>query len=310
MYHITARGNERRRIFRGDADHEMFLATVGQCVEQHGLRLHGYCLMPNHYHLLLETPRGNLSRAIGWLQTAYTIRFNVRHQRSGHLFQGRFKAHLVEADAYAMTLLRYVHLNPVRPRMKTARVPADRRKALAQYRWSSHRGYLGREAPPDWLCVEWLSFFGRTRHSARREYERFVGEAFETAIASPWEALRSGLVLGGDTLHERARLILKKKPGNDELAWTMRQEQNGARAAAAQLLASHQSERTWKAWVLARHGNERGIDIARQLGYKDGSAITHIIQRHAKKLPNKPAQAQRIAALEKEFDGILSRFKS
>ena len=115
VYHITARGNERRRIFRDDADHEMFLATVGQCVEQHGLRLHGYCLMPNHYHLLLETPRGNLSRAIGWLQTAYTIRFNVRHQRSGHLFQGRFKAHLVEADAYAMTLLRYVHLNPVRP---------------------------------------------------------------------------------------------------------------------------------------------------------------------------------------------------
>jgi len=90
--------------------------------------------MPNHYHLLVETPRGNFSRALGWLQTTYTIRFNRWHRRNGHLFQGRFKAHLVEADAYAMTLLRYVHLNPVRPRLKTAPVPAERRKILLQYR--------------------------------------------------------------------------------------------------------------------------------------------------------------------------------
>ena len=87
VYHVTARGNERRRIYRSDRDRQRFLETLAETVREHGLRLHGYCLMPNHYHLLVETPRGNLSRAIGWSQTTYTIRFNRRYRRSGHLFQ-------------------------------------------------------------------------------------------------------------------------------------------------------------------------------------------------------------------------------
>ncbi len=103
--------------------------------------------MPNHYHLLLQTPRANLSASVGWLQTTYSVRFNRRHRRSGHLFQGRFKAHLVEADAYAQQLVQYIHLNPVRPRDRRQPLPAERRKDLAGYAWSSHRAYagLGRE---------------------------------------------------------------------------------------------------------------------------------------------------------------------
>ena len=112
VYHVTARGNERREIFRSDTDRARFVSTLEECVVANGLVLHAWCLMPNHYHLLIETPRGNLSRAVGWLQTTYTVRFNRRHGRSGHLFQGRFKAHLVEADSYAMELIRYIHLNP------------------------------------------------------------------------------------------------------------------------------------------------------------------------------------------------------
>ncbi len=107
MYHVTARGNERRAIFRNDEDRGIFLATLAEGIEEYGLRLHGFCLMANHYHLLLETPRANLSRGMGWIQTTYTIRFNTRHRRSGHLFQGRFKAQEAEADAYAMELLLY-----------------------------------------------------------------------------------------------------------------------------------------------------------------------------------------------------------
>src|SRR5882757_9477442 len=157
VYHVTARGNERRRIYRSDGDRTRFLETLAETVKEHGLRVHGYCLMPNHYHLLVETPRGNLSRAIGWLQTTYTIRFNHRYRRSGHLLQGRFKAQLVEANNYAMELLRYVHLNPVRPRNKAQAVPAERRGALNVYRWSSHGAYGGRIAAPEWLCTDWLS---------------------------------------------------------------------------------------------------------------------------------------------------------
>src|SRR5579871_2666826 len=195
-YHVTARGNERRRIYRSDEDRQRFLLALEEATQEHGLRIHGYCLMPNHYHLLVETPRGNLSRAIGWLQTTYWVRFNHRYRRSGHLFQGRFKAHLVETDSYAMTLLRYVHLNPVRPRDKTAAIPAERRAAFAEEPWSSHWAYAGRKPAPVSLCTDWLGFFASIRREAQRRYRRFVDEAFGTIIESPWDHLRMGLVLG------------------------------------------------------------------------------------------------------------------
>ena len=192
VYHVTARGNERRRTFRDDLDRRQFLATLEQAVQQHALRVHAFCLMPNHYHLLVETPCGNLSRGLGWLQTTYTIRFNRRHRRSGHLFQGRFKAHLVEADSYAMELLRYLHLNPVRPRDKTAPVPREGRRTLREYPWSSHRAYLGKAAAPPWLCTDWLSFFGRKRQEAQKDYARFVDDAFGAVAENPGCGCRVG----------------------------------------------------------------------------------------------------------------------
>ena len=110
VYHVTARGNERRDIYRDAPDRQRFLETLEEAVERFGVVIHAYCLMPNHYHLLLQTPRANLSDAAGWLQTTYSIRFNRRHRRSEHLFQGRFKAHLVEADGYARALIKSIHL--------------------------------------------------------------------------------------------------------------------------------------------------------------------------------------------------------
>jgi putative transposase len=114
VYHVSARGNERRDIYRDVSDRRRFLETLEEAVERFGVVIHAYCLMPNHYHLLLQTPRANLTDAAGWLQTTYSIRFNRRHRRSGHLFQGRFKVQLVEADDYARQLIKYIHLNPVR----------------------------------------------------------------------------------------------------------------------------------------------------------------------------------------------------
>ena len=143
VYHVTARGNERKAIYRDDVDRQRFLETLGQAVERFRVIVHAYCLMPNHYHLLLQTPRANLSAAAGWLQTTYSVRFNRRHRRSGHLFHGRFKAHLVEEDAYARELVKYVHLNPVRPKNKRKRVPVELKGELAEFRWSSHRAYAG-----------------------------------------------------------------------------------------------------------------------------------------------------------------------
>ncbi|MEW6682133.1 MAG: transposase [Nitrospirota bacterium] len=145
LYHVTARGNERKAIFRTDADREQFLAVLAQAVARYRLRLHAYVLMDNHYHLLLETEEANLSLALRHLNGVYTGYFNRAYDRVGHLFQGRFKAIVVDKTSYLLELSRYIHLNPVRIRQPLA---------LARYPWSSYWAYIGRRAAPAWLARE------------------------------------------------------------------------------------------------------------------------------------------------------------
>jgi len=310
LYHVTARGNERRAIFRDDDDRQCLLGALEEAWKEYGLRLHAFCLMPNHYHLLVETPRANLSRAIGWIQTTYTIRFNRRHRRSGHLFQGRFKAHVIDAEDYARQLVCYVHLNPVRPRDKNAIVPPDRRAVLDQWRWSSHLAYLGRATPPPWLCTDWLAFFGRTRAQARRAYQEIMTKAFGRPVENPWDQLRGGLALGNDDLQKKVDSLLREKKGQEEIKWVSRVDDSDRRMAAAKSIASRQPEPTWRVWVRVRLGGERRIDAARSCGYKDGSAVTHILNRLQKQSQSKPSVAARMARLESEISQLLSRFKS
>ena len=113
-YHVTARGNERRVIYRDDEDRDHFLNLVAEMVELFQLHVHAYVLMPNHYHLLLELPEGNLSGGLQWVNVSYSQWFNRRHRRSGHLFQGRFKSILIDPARWALELSRYLHLNPIR----------------------------------------------------------------------------------------------------------------------------------------------------------------------------------------------------
>ena len=180
----------------------------------------GNCLMGNHYHLLLGTPRGNLSRAMQWLQGTYTTRFN-----RGHLFRGRFKAHLVEANLYAKRLVRYVHLNPARPRDKRKPVPPERRELFEGYDWSSRRAYAGtasKQEVPEWLSLEWLAHWsdaaglGRPGGAAaapaalarlRRAYRADLAGCFGEVVPDPLEAAKGGLVLGGEALWEKARRL-------------------------------------------------------------------------------------------------------
>jgi putative transposase len=142
VYHVTAQGNERRAIFRDDADHERFLRVLGASVTQFEVRLYLFCLMSNHLHLVVETPRANLGCFMHRLQTAYTVYFNQRHARCGHLMQGRYGARLVEKDAYLLRLSRYVHLNPIFTAAARLRPVRERIEILRQYRWSSYRSYI------------------------------------------------------------------------------------------------------------------------------------------------------------------------
>lgn len=203
LYHLTTRGNEGRPIFRDDVDREMFLTLLGQAVMRFGWSLTAFVLMTNHFHLVLQTPEANLSRGMHWLNGVYVGWFNRRHKRSGHLFQGRFHAFLVEKEAYFAEVLRYVVLNPVRAKM-VAR-PED-------YQWSSYRATAGLEVAPEWMDVrsslEWLH---PDRALAQFEYRNFV-LAKVGSEDRLWDNTANALYLGTEQWAKEMRKMVESKP--------------------------------------------------------------------------------------------------
>jgi REP-associated tyrosine transposase len=168
IYHLIARGHERSNIYRDADDRKKFLALLGSIGRDEQWLVHAYCLMTNHYHLLVETPKGVLSRGMRSLNGRYTQWFNRRHKRNGHLFEGRFKSVLVQKESHLLELVRYVVLNPVRARLVER--PGD-------WRWSSYRATSGRGPAPEWLERDWtLGQFARNRSAAGEAFRRFVAE--------------------------------------------------------------------------------------------------------------------------------------
>jgi REP element-mobilizing transposase RayT len=193
LYHVTARGDRQEDIFEGDQDRELFLATLGQVITQFNWICHAWCLMGNHYHLLIQTPDGNLSKGMRQLNGVYTQASNRRHRRVGHLFQGRFKAILVDSDTYLLELSRYVVLNPVRAGMV---------KKPGAWPWSSYRASVGLEPAPPWLAVDGLlAQFAKRRSLARERYAQFVVEGIKAA--SPWANLKGQVFLGDEEFVQR-----------------------------------------------------------------------------------------------------------
>ena len=188
LYHITSRGDRREPIFADDKDREKFLVTLAEVVKRFNWLCYAYCLMTNHYHLMIETPEANLSKGMRLLNGMYTQAYNRRHRQVGHLFQGRFKSILVDRDAYLVELSRYVVLNPVRAGMV---------KDSKSYRWSSYRATVGEVAVPTWLGADvLLAHFGKKRVDARRRYSQFVREGLRQE--SIWVDLRQQIYLGDE----------------------------------------------------------------------------------------------------------------
>ena len=222
LYHLTARGNARQDVFHDDEDRDGFLRLLGREIQQQHWRCYAYCLMSNHYHLLIETPEGRLVSGMRRLNGTYTQRFNRRHGRVGHLFQGRYKSIVVDADSYQLELCRYIVLNPVRAGMV---------REAGDWPWSSYRATVGQAAAPVWLAVDWLlGQFGGDEQRARTVYRRFV--AAGTAAQSPWHALRGQMWLGSDSFRERMRELIKDKP----LAGVPREQAQPARPTAEQII--------------------------------------------------------------------------
>lgn len=196
LYHVTSRGNGGGDIYLGNDDRREFLRLLGEVCARFHWRIHAWCQMTNHYHLVIETERANLGRGMRQLNGVYTQAFNRAHGRAGHVFQGRYKAILVERDAYLLELCRYVALNPIRARI--VRKPG-------RWRWSSYRATAGEAGavatngakPEEWQETDWLlSQFGRSKSRARTAYAAFVAEGIGGAPI--WEGLKRQVFLGSD----------------------------------------------------------------------------------------------------------------
>jgi len=193
LYHVTSRGDRRESIYDDDQDRLNFLNLLEDVVRTYNWVCHAYCLMSNHYHLVIETPDGNLSKGMRQLNGVFTQISNRRHSRVGHLFQGRYKAVLVDGDAYLLELTRYVVLNPIRAGMVDG---------LSEWPWSSYRAMVGEVSPPTWLSTDGLlAQFSTKRGVAIRRYTQFVMAGI--GQKSIWKDLNRQIFLGDDAFVER-----------------------------------------------------------------------------------------------------------
>lgn len=188
FYHITSRGNEGKRIFKSNPDRRRFLRYLQDAHRRFKVIIHVWCLMDNHYHLLLETPLANLARSMQMINSSYTTYYNNRRKRIGHLFQGRYKAILIDKDAYARELSRYIHLNPVRAKITT--IPE-------RYAWSSYRHYIYPGKYPQYIKIKFiLGYFSKQEEEARKKYKEFVEEGLGKKGTNPFKGITAGCILG------------------------------------------------------------------------------------------------------------------
>ena len=332
-YHVSARGNERRDIFRDDGDRQHFLDLLGELPDRFGSRLHAYVLMPNHYHLLLETPETNLSRLGQWLNVSYSVWFNRRHQRSGHLFQGRFGAILIEDDAGFQEVGRYVHLNPVRVlrlgldkrrrvagRLGLAPAPKsevvqERLRVLRTWRWSSYPAYAGGAPRPRWLVSEVLGRLcgGRTAAERRAALRAYTESAVREGLTeSPWERLQGGVILGSESF---ARAVRAKLQANER-------EQPGARqlrgrASWEQIVRAVETVKgeSWTEfrdrhgdwgrdvalWEGRRLGRLKLRELAELAGGLDYSAAGAAVNRISRRVPKDMVLRRQIQRIERQL---------
>jgi len=254
LYHVTARGNAGREIFLENGDKWLLLSILADLVKRYNWICHGYCLMDNHYHLLIETPDGNLSAGMRQLNGIYTQKFNRKHGKTGHVFQGRFKSIMVDKDSYLLELCRYIVLNPVRAGM--AQHPKD-------YPWSSYCATAGLEKKLGFLSTDWiLAQFGNDRKQVQQEYRRFVLAGL--SAESPWKKLTGQCLLGKEPFLEKLLPFLQKKTGCTEIP---RIQRFALRPPLEQLFPSGQSK---------PHRNKAIATAHMDHGYSQQSIAAHL----------------------------------
>jgi putative transposase len=326
-YHVMNRGIQKRAIYRSQRCYEKFVELLSRLPERFAVRLHGYVLMPNHYHLQLETPEANLSQAIHWLNASYGVWFNRKYCRVGPLFQGRFKAVLHE-PAEALMINRYIHLNPVRlralgghegravpPDAITAQLAKQRVAALAQYPWSSYACFSGSKQAPAWLSINGiLEFYGQ--ESQCKLQEAFRRDLQRAAAVGQWESdwksrIKYTILLGCTDFVTQMRKLLRGDPD----------QQTGLRRASAEglewaeivravvkiwgkpweeLLEGRSSGGRETAFLLARIRGRMSLkQIGEFAGGKHHNAVSIAIRRFSARLQNDEVLRAKVSLVEK-----------
>lgn len=292
VYHVMSRGNERRAIVRDDSDRQRRIDWLERTVRTYNWKVHAFVVMTNHDHLFLETPEPNLSKGMQYLNGSYTGDFNSRHRRAGHLFQGRFKAHLIEQEGHYHQVSRYVHLNPCRLRGQ----PLATLSELAGYRWSSYPGYHRASKTLDWVTYgRVLGDFGPGDPTARRRrYRRFVTAGFDSPAKSPFADAVHGFIVGSEQFVTKIQRLLGARPQDPEVPELDRLRQRPQLAKIVKTVVGQfgDTDRRWRvgsraddasraiaAYLARRRYGYPAKAVASALGYAHPSSVSHAIRR-------------------------------
>lgn len=278
IYHVMNRGDRREKIFRDDADRERFLATLTEACRKTQWQIHAYCLMSNHFHLVIETPGANLVSGMKWLLGVYTKRFNIRHKECGHLFAGRYKALNVDGsgNGYLRTVCDYVHLNPVRAKLLKAQEP------LEAFRWSSYGDYLKpAKARPAWLRVDRL--FGekhipKDSAAGRREFARLMEQRRREDLREEFKPVERGWCLGSEAFREELVAAAAERVGAENYG---AERQETEKAKGQRMVRAELARLGWEESELQGRpkGDKAKVRIAVQLRRETTLSLKWMAQR-------------------------------
>lgn len=298
LYHVISRGNERKPIVRDDRDRAKRLEWLQRTIDTCGWHLHAFVLLTNHEHLFVETPEPNLSAGMQLLNGSYTSYFNRRHRRAGHLFQGRFKGHLIEEEGYFLEVSRYIHLNPLRAKMV---------ENLEEYPWSSYPGYVNARKSLAWVCyTRVLGEFGSKQQHPRRDYRAFVKAGVAVPPVSPFAQATEGLLLGSMVFVNRIRGLLegrertsgipelkrlRPRPSLDQILAVVAEHFDCDQSAWSAGRRSDDAARAMAAYLARCTFGYSATAVAETLGYGGPSSVSHAVRR----IETASAALQRVA---------------
>lgn len=306
LYHVTARGNERRKIFFSKRDFEKFKEYIAGAQKKFGFLLHSYVLMDNHYHLMVETPEKNLSRIMHHINGSYTTYINIKRKRSGHLFQGRYKAIVVDKDSYLLELSRYIHLNPVRANL--VRKPGE-------YPYSSYRFFISGEEEGMLTQKEVLGMVARDERVASERYRTFVEDTLGKEPENPLKQVYAGALLGGESFVNKIRQRLENSNlGTREVSYSQLLNASPTPEQILDVTCEHFGESPGAATVNSRSvARKVGIYLAkkhtaatnRQIGELFGgmgyTAVAKTYQRVARQIGKDEALQVAVQELEEKL---------